>query len=185
MTEFATPTQILRSKWPKAFPADPEEVRPLADGARKIIVETCGWSKKRTSRILEKWKSSDAYRKALLKYPKGIHLDGSESEDIPEERRTRVRETIARQQQEMIEAIKMLQTKWPKIFPANPNDVRPLAGNLNKAIAESCGWSVRYAHKVLAVWRKRVAYRRAVLVCSTCINLDGTEISRKKDAEAA
>ena len=36
--------ELLRAKWPKAFPAKSHEVRPLTNGAQQAMVEEFGWS---------------------------------------------------------------------------------------------------------------------------------------------
>jgi len=45
----------LRKKWPLAFPAKPEDVRPLAVGAAREIAAAMGWSLPYTLGVLVGW----------------------------------------------------------------------------------------------------------------------------------
>jgi ProQ/FINO family len=148
-----SPTQILRAKWPKAFPANPDDVRPLASGIGAVIAQSCGWSGKRTKRILEKWKLSPAYRRALERHENRVRLDGTESEEKVGEARDSMYSAPR-----LDEAVKRIQSEWPKMFPANRSEVAPPLGeSAIRTIAKSCGWSHRYAQRVVKTWRKNYA----------------------------
>src|SRR5208337_1494287 len=78
--------ELLRAKWPKAFPAKSHEVRPLAS-AVPAIVEALGWSPQYAKGVLSVWKGREAYCRAVLAYPQRIDLNGSPTEDIDDEAR--------------------------------------------------------------------------------------------------
>jgi len=72
---------VLRTKWPKAFPARSHEVRPLASGAVKVVADTFGWSHPYARAVLATWKLREAYCRALLDHSQRINLDGSVSDE--------------------------------------------------------------------------------------------------------
>ena len=76
----------LRAKWPKAFPREAREVRPLAPGATAIVAGEFGWPTPYARAVLEVWKRRDAYCRAVLTHSVRIALDGSETGFIVEER---------------------------------------------------------------------------------------------------
>src|SRR5208283_3118070 len=78
--------ELLRARWPKAFPAKSHEVRPLAS-AVPAIVEALGWSPQYAKGVLSVWKGREAYCRAVLAYPQRIDLNGSPTADIDEEAR--------------------------------------------------------------------------------------------------
>jgi len=51
-TESRQQFVVLREKWPLAFPAKPEDVRPLAIGAAGEIAAAMGWSPPHTLGVL-------------------------------------------------------------------------------------------------------------------------------------
>ncbi len=71
--------ELLRAKWPKAFPAKGHEVRPLANAA-SAIAEALGWSNAYARGVLSPWVLREAYCRAVLAHAMRINLDGSESE---------------------------------------------------------------------------------------------------------
>ena len=71
------------------------------------------------------------------------------------------------------EHIPALREKWPAAFPEDGRKVRPLA-TAHIAIAEAMGWTPSFAHGVVAGWKSRVAYCKAVLRHGERINLDGS-----------
>jgi len=73
---------MLREKWPLAFPAKPEDVRPLAIGAAGEIASAMGWSPPYTLGVLGSWKMSPVYCQAVLCYDQRIALDGEPAELI-------------------------------------------------------------------------------------------------------
>ena len=181
-----TPMKLLRRTWPKAFPENPDDVRVLAPGVKKTITDTFGWPHKKTERIIENWAATDAYRKAILNHPERVNLDGTPSKiKVDDEMRERVRQRIEREIADHVRCLAILQERWPKVFPKNADDVRPLSNSVAKEIAQACGWSVRFTISVLTVWRKRVAYRRAVNLALPAIKLDGKNESERKIDTAA
>ncbi len=70
--------EILRAKWPKAFPLKGHEVRPLANVA-PAIMEALGWSNSYARGALSAWKARESYCRAVLAHPMRINLDGSAS----------------------------------------------------------------------------------------------------------
>jgi sRNA-binding protein len=73
---------LLREKWPVAFPAEPESVRPLAIGAAGEIASAMGWSLPYTLGVLARWKMTPAYCRAVLAQEHRVALDGSPAEAI-------------------------------------------------------------------------------------------------------
>ena len=71
--------ELLRARWPKAFPAKGHEVRPLANAA-PAIAEALGWSHAYAKGVLSPWVLREAYCRAVLAHAMRINLDGSESE---------------------------------------------------------------------------------------------------------
>ena len=71
--------ELLRARWPKAFPAKGHEVRPLANAA-PAIAEALGWSHAYAKGVLSPWVLREAYCRAVMRYPMRVNLDGSESE---------------------------------------------------------------------------------------------------------
>ena len=76
--------EILRARWPKAFPAKAHEVRPLSIKAIELRKEM-GWSYKYALAVLNKWKQRESYCRAILLYPNRIDLDGSLTEETVED----------------------------------------------------------------------------------------------------
>jgi sRNA-binding protein len=83
----------LREKWPAAFPAPPDLVRPLAIGSPKIIAESMGWTVPYALGVLAVWKGSPNYCEAVLRHGR-INLDGSLSGDEPD---TKAKDMAAKQ----------------------------------------------------------------------------------------
>ena len=73
--------ELLRAKWPKAFPLKSHEIRPLTNGAQQALIEEFGWSPGYAKGVLAAWKIRLAYCQAILRYPTRINLDGSASDE--------------------------------------------------------------------------------------------------------
>ncbi len=71
--------EVLRARWPKAFPLKAHQVRPLANAA-PAIVEALGWTNAYARGVLSAWLLREAYCRAVLQYPVRMNLDGSASE---------------------------------------------------------------------------------------------------------
>jgi sRNA-binding protein len=90
--------ELLRARWPKAFPAKSHEVRPLAIGAPQALVDEFGWSNFYARAVLTVWKMRPAYCQAILRYPTRMNLDGSPSgEDIDDAARAMAQKQLERQ----------------------------------------------------------------------------------------
>jgi sRNA-binding protein len=76
---------VLREKWPLAFPANLQDVRPLAIGAPGEIAAEMSWSLPYTLGVLAGWKMAPAYCEAVLRYDQRVALDGSPAETIDAE----------------------------------------------------------------------------------------------------
>ena len=73
--------ELLRARWPQAFPAKAHEIRPLAN-VTADLQEAFGWSRDYAKGVLMVWKAREAYCRAILLYPNRVRLDGSASEDV-------------------------------------------------------------------------------------------------------
>jgi sRNA-binding protein len=76
---------VLREKWPHAFPAKHQDVRPLAMGVARQVATAMGWSLPYTLGVLGLWKMAPAYCQAVLCYDQRIALDGSPAETVDAE----------------------------------------------------------------------------------------------------
>jgi sRNA-binding protein len=73
--------ELLRSRWPEAFPLKSHEIRPLTTRARPALIEEFGWSPGYAQGVLAAWKMRHAYCQAILRYPARINLDGSAGDE--------------------------------------------------------------------------------------------------------
>jgi sRNA-binding protein len=88
---------VLREKWPLAFPAKDQDVRPpLAIGAAGEIAAAMGWSVPYALGVLAGWKMTPAYCEAVLRYDQRIALDGSPAEPIDAEAKNLAAKQLAR-----------------------------------------------------------------------------------------
>jgi sRNA-binding protein len=71
--------ELLRARWPKAFPAKSHEVRPLVNVMAELQV-AFGWSPAYAKGVLSVWKARESYCRAVLHYPNRVGLDGSPTE---------------------------------------------------------------------------------------------------------
>jgi len=76
--------EVLRERWPLAFPIRPYDIRPLAMGVANQIAETMGWSLSYSVGVLTYWKMSAAYCRAVLAHDQRITLDGTPVEAVDE-----------------------------------------------------------------------------------------------------
>jgi sRNA-binding protein len=86
----------LREKWPLAFPAKDQDVRPLAIGAAGEIAAAMGWSLPYTLGVLFAWKMAPAYCRAVLCYDQRVALDGLPAETVEAEARDLATKQLAR-----------------------------------------------------------------------------------------
>jgi sRNA-binding protein len=87
---------MLREKWPLAFPARNQDVRPLAVGAAREIAGAMGWSLPYTLGVLVRWKIAPIYCQAVLCFDQRVALDGSAAETIDAEARELATKQLAR-----------------------------------------------------------------------------------------
>ena len=62
--ESSQQLEVLRERWPLAFPIKHQDVRPLAASAVGVITATMGWSTGYTRGVLFGWKMTAAYCRA-------------------------------------------------------------------------------------------------------------------------
>jgi len=70
-------------------------------------------------------------------------------------------------------ALTVLRENWPRAFPEKTHLIRPLTGKIAPQISEHTGWSTNYVHGVLAVWKRRESYCRAILCHEFRFDLEG------------
>jgi sRNA-binding protein len=120
--------EVLRARWPNAFPVKGHLVRPLAGGAVQALVEELGWSAQYARTVLRVWKMKTAYCQAVLRYPTRIGLDGSLSDEQVDDRSrqaaTRTLEEIAARRIRKAEAV-AAKLQAPAPVPAIPAPAEP------------------------------------------------------------
>jgi sRNA-binding protein len=87
---------VLREKWPLAFPAKNQDVRPLALGAPGEIAAAMGWSLPYTLGVLGRWKMAEVYCQAVLCHDQRIALDGAPAETVDAEAKDLAAKQLAR-----------------------------------------------------------------------------------------
>jgi ProQ/FINO family len=80
--ESSQQLEVLRERWPLAFPIKHQDVRPLAASAVGVIAATMGWSTGYTRGVLFGWKMTAAYCSAVLSHDQRIALDGAPAEGL-------------------------------------------------------------------------------------------------------
>jgi sRNA-binding protein len=88
--------EVLREKWPVAFPVKDQGVRPLAIGAASEIATAMGWSRPYTLGVLGRWKMASVYCQAVLCHDQRITLDGAPAEPVGAEARDLAAKQLAR-----------------------------------------------------------------------------------------
>lgn len=92
--------EVLRARWPKAFPLAAHQVRPLETATLDIIVNEMGWTRPYARAVLAVWKKRTAYCRAILAYPTRFRLDGSPTDEIVDDiARNHAQLDLARNQQ--------------------------------------------------------------------------------------
>ncbi len=122
--------ELLRARWPKAFPAKGHEVCPLANAA-SAIAEAVGWSNAYTRGVLSPWLLGEAYCRAVLAHATRINLDGSESElTVDDEARAmatkRLEQIAARKAQEPERKARAAAAKPPPARLPEPESAPPV-----------------------------------------------------------
>jgi sRNA-binding protein len=117
---------VLREKWPLAFPAKDQDVRPLAVGAAGEIAAAMDWSLPYTLGVLVGWKMAPAYCEAVLCYDQRVALDGSPAEPIDAEAKELATKQLARLAARET-AKKSVKAVTPAVVKPKPDPLRPTA----------------------------------------------------------
>jgi sRNA-binding protein len=80
-----TEIEVLRAKWPAIF-NDPKTIKPLASPVLSEVAAALGWSLGYTRGVFHVWKSRNDYCRAVLRDSVRVHLDGSPSEEVVDDR---------------------------------------------------------------------------------------------------
>jgi sRNA-binding protein len=88
--------EVLRERWPLAFPVQTQDVRPLALGIASRVAETMSWSLPYTLSVLRPWKMAAVYCRAVLSHDQRIALDGTPAETVDAEARDLATKQLAR-----------------------------------------------------------------------------------------
>jgi sRNA-binding protein len=126
---------VLREKWPLAFPAERQDVRPLAIGAAGEIAAETSWSLPYTLGVLVGWKMARAYCEAVLRHDQRVALDGSPAETIDAEAKDLATKQLAR--------LAALETAKKATKPAAPAVVEPKPDPVPTATPEQLRARVR------------------------------------------
>jgi sRNA-binding protein len=116
----------LREKWPLAFPAKHEDIRPLAVGTAGEIAAAVGWSLSYTLGVLAGWKMAPSYCEAVLCYDQRVALDGLPAETIDAVARELATKRLARLAAREI-AKKTTKAAAPAVMKPKPDTVPPTA----------------------------------------------------------
>jgi sRNA-binding protein len=83
--ESRTAIALLQQRWPAAFPATPQQVRPLITGLTPLIAAALDWSLPYTRAVLRTWKLRPAYCRAVLDHPVRFDLEGNQTDQPVDE----------------------------------------------------------------------------------------------------
>jgi sRNA-binding protein len=83
--ESRTAIEVLKVKWPAIF-NDPKAIKPLASSVLSQVAAALGWTLGYTRGVFHVWKSRNDYCRAVLRDSVRIHLDGSPSEEVVDDR---------------------------------------------------------------------------------------------------
>jgi sRNA-binding protein len=122
--EFRLQLAVVRERWPLAFPAKDQDVRPLAIGTPSEIAAGMGWSIPYTLGVLAGWKLAEAYCKAILWYDQRVTLDGAPAETIDAEAKDLATKQLARLAARET-AKKATKAAAPAVVKPKPNPVPP------------------------------------------------------------
>ena len=114
--------ELLRARWPKAFPVKAYEVRPIVNVTAELQ-EAFGWSPAYVKGVLSVWKARDSYCQAVLHYPNRIGLDGLPTEAIVDDQAR----TLAAARLEQIAAKKAREAERRAVAAANRAAASPPA----------------------------------------------------------
>jgi sRNA-binding protein len=117
--EHSQQLHALREKWPLAFPAPTQEVRPLALGVANQIAAAMDWSVQYTLGVLRPWKMAPFYCRAVLSHDQRITLDGEPAETVDAAAKELAAKVLAKKV--------AVPAKPPAMPPAKPKPARPAA----------------------------------------------------------
>jgi sRNA-binding protein len=83
--EAGTAIEALKVKWPAIF-NDPKTIKPLASSVLSQVAAALGWTLGYTRGVFHVWKSRDDYCRAVLRDSVRVHLGGSPSEEVVDDR---------------------------------------------------------------------------------------------------
>jgi sRNA-binding protein len=83
--EARTAIEVLKVKWPAIF-NDPKTIKPLTSSVLSQVAAALGWSLGYTRGVFHVWKSRNDYCRAVLRDSVRVHLDGSPSEEVVDDR---------------------------------------------------------------------------------------------------
>jgi sRNA-binding protein len=83
--EARTAIEALKVKWPAIF-NDPKTIKPLASSFLSQVAAALGWTLGYTRGVFHVWKSREDYCRAVLRDSVRVHLDGSPSEEVVDDR---------------------------------------------------------------------------------------------------
>ena len=83
--EARTEIEALKVKWPAIF-NDPKTIKPLASSVLSQVAAALGWSLGYTRGVFHVWKSRNHYCRVVLRDSVRVHLDGSPSEEVVDDR---------------------------------------------------------------------------------------------------
>ncbi len=85
LSEGRTQIEVLKAKWPAIF-NDQKNIKPLASSVLPQVAAALGWSPAYARGVFQVWKSRSPYCRAILCYSVRVNLDGSQSEEIVDDR---------------------------------------------------------------------------------------------------
>jgi len=116
--------ELLRARWPNAFPTKSHEVRLLASVTAELQ-EALGWSPAYARGVLSAWKARESYCRAVLTYSRRIGLDGSLTEGVVDDdaramAKARLEQIAARKVKEAARAAASVSAQPPEAEPTSP-----------------------------------------------------------------
>jgi sRNA-binding protein len=119
--------ELLRARWPNAFPTKPQEVRPLVSVTAELKA-ALGWSNAYAKGVLHAWKARESYCRAVLTYSRRIDLDGSLTEGVVDDNAramatARLEQIAARKAKEVARPPATMPPLWPPLLLPGMNSL--------------------------------------------------------------
>jgi hypothetical protein len=119
--------ELLRARWPNAFPTKPHEVRPLVSVTAELKA-ALGWSNAYAKGVLHAWKARESYCRAVLTYSRRIDLDGSLTEGVVDDNAramamARLEQIAARKAKEVARPPATMPPLWPPLLLPGMNSL--------------------------------------------------------------